>query len=515
MKKWIRIKPWDSGELYMKKTNALGRGLGALIGRKNLEDPSDSAEKQAMSKEFYGSLLKKYVQGGRKDKTLEGLMSDVRVHLNVSEEEHQHLISTLEKREKTAPVGQSEDVWKDLQKEMQDELSDMFNEFRESEGMTDKKIKDHDRSSKEPIALPERSINVVKGPGEGTIEAPPAKEAELAPQEETSEEEEKDLFDYGAGNGEDEVESIPLEGEVADLDEIPEAESLEEEEEVPEMDVIPMPPKIPEPKGKGMDIVYDEEIPLEEMEGEDEILEKAEDDDESVDSSNLRRGVGSDHDESVDSSYPRESIRSEGIHSDSDPEEEPEPVQKPKEKKGTLGDLRIMMDEDRIEEALALSEKLMEEDEYSYEVLNERGVLLYHTGDINGSIKCYERALELNPESLEAVVNYATLLAGKGEIDKSLRLLSDAVEKNPYSEEAWNNKAVVLAHIGRNREALECLDQSVRINERSVETWTNTAVILEKLEEYGPAYECYTRILDLNPDNETARKGQEYCRMHK
>ena len=458
----------------MKKKAALGRGLGALIGRNNLEDPNDAAEKKAMSKEFYGSLLKKYVQGGRKDKTLEGLMSDVRVHLDISEEEHQHLIQTLEKREKNSPTDKSEEVWNELQQEMKDELSQMFNEFRESEEKMGKK-KDHDISSKEPIALPERSINIVKGSGEGTIEAPPPREEEQAPPEEPAEDWEKDLFDYDNSKGKNEVgsEPIPLGGKAEDLDQVPEAESLEEaepleEEEVPEMDAIPMPPPMPEPVKKGMDIVYDEEIPLEEMEEVEETTEDI-----------------------------------------------PEPAPEPSEKIGTLGDLRIMMDEDRIEEALALSEKLMEEDEYSYEVLNERGVLLYHTGDINGSIKCYERALKLNPESLEAVVNYATLLAGKGEIDRSLSLLSKAVEKNPYSEEAWNNKAVVLAHIGRNREALECLDQSVRINDRSVETWFNTAVILEKLEEYGPAYECYTRILDLDPDHETARKGQEYCRMHK
>ncbi len=481
----------------MKKTKALGRGLGALIGRKNLEDPDDSAEKQAMSKEFYGSLLKKYVQGGRKDKTLEGLMSDVRVHLNITEEEHQHLIQTLEKREKSAPTEQSDEVWSELQQEMKDELSQMFNEFRESEGKMEKK-KDHDISSKEPIALPERSINVIKGPGEGTIEAPPPKETEQDPPEEQAEDWEKDLFDYGDKEGKDEKEPepIPLGGKAEDPDDLPEAEVLEEaesleeddgesedpsdpeKEEVPEMDAIPMPPPMPEPVKKGMDIVYDEEIPLEEMEELEETLEDVKEEEKTL-------------------------------------EDIPEPEQKPREKKGTLGDLRIMMDEDRIEEALTLSEKLMEEDEYSYEVLNERGVLLYHTGDINGSIKCYERALKLNPESLEAVVNYATLLAGKGEIDRSLSLLSDAVEKNPYSEEAWNNKAVVLAHIGRNREALECLDQSVRINDKSVETWFNTAVILEKMEEYGPAYECYTRILDLEPDHETARKGQEYCRMHK
>ncbi|MCK5773196.1 MAG: hypothetical protein KAH57_05360, partial [Thermoplasmata archaeon] len=221
----------------MKKTKALGRGLGALIGRKNLEDPDDSAQKQAMSKEFYGSLLKKYVQGGRKDKTLEGLMSDVRVHLNISEEEHQHLIQTLEKREKSAPVERSDEVWNELQQEMKGELSQLFNEFRESEEKMEKK-KDHDISSKEPIALPERSINVVKGSGEGTIEAPPPKDMEQTPPEEQAEDWEKDLFDYDNIEEKDEARSEPIQlgGEAEDLDNVPEAEVLEEVGSVDEDD---------------------------------------------------------------------------------------------------------------------------------------------------------------------------------------------------------------------------------------------------------------------------------------
>ena len=40
------------------------------------------------------------------------------------------------------------------------------------------------------------------------------------------------------------------------------------------MDAIPMPPPMPEPVKKGMDIVYDEEIPLEEMEELEETPEE-------------------------------------------------------------------------------------------------------------------------------------------------------------------------------------------------------------------------------------------------
>lgn len=178
----------------------------------------------------------------------------------------------------------------------------------------------------------------------------------------------------------------------------------------------------------------------------------------------------------------------------------------------SLLSLKMLMEEEQLEAAAAMADRLLEKDPDDISVLNEAGVILYKLGKIDEALDLYSDILEKDPGSVETLINYATLLSMKGNLDDSLECLDRAVKRDPYSEDAWNNKAVVLTRAGRLREALECLDEALRINEKIPSTWMNAGIILEKMGEIGPAMECYQNLLEMEPNNELAIEGIQYCR---
>jgi tetratricopeptide (TPR) repeat protein len=177
----------------------------------------------------------------------------------------------------------------------------------------------------------------------------------------------------------------------------------------------------------------------------------------------------------------------------------------------SLMSIKILMDEGKLIKAHDMAQRILTETPENVAVLNECGVILYHLNNLQGAYDCYRKAFELEEPSAETMTNYALILSEMGELDASISILNKSIEKDPYSEDGWNNKAVVLYKAGRLRESLECLDEALRINEKSIETWINTGIILEKMGEYGPAKECYQNILGIDPDNQIAREGIEYC----
>ncbi|MGA1866093.1 MAG: tetratricopeptide repeat protein [Thermoplasmatota archaeon] len=85
---------------------ALGRGLAALIkGGEDRVKPGKQLEEEqrASNMEFYRSLVKQYVQTEERDILTEQLLDNIRGHLNISENEHHHLIETLRKSEHQIP----------------------------------------------------------------------------------------------------------------------------------------------------------------------------------------------------------------------------------------------------------------------------------------------------------------------------------------------------------------------------------------------------------------------------
>jgi len=382
-----------------RNNKALGKGINALFR----QEPKDEPRKEVDSErnfEFYGSLMKKYVQSGSRDPAIAQMLDEIRDHLCISPEEHSHLLSTLQRREEARQDRQSKENWSKEQMNLKGELGQMFTEFKGSSECTPMKVLKDEDLDLEPIeatgaiALMDRNPNVITVESTVVISAGPSGEV--------------------------------LETAEGELDDLPE---LEDENEDADKQRYP---------GEG---------------------------------------------NQVGKTSPKE----------------------------TILDLMALMEQDMLYEALDMANRLLEVDPYSVQLLNEKGVVLYHLGKTGEALECYERGLALEPESPEININMALTLSNVGQIDRSLDLMDRAIRKDPYNEEAWNNKAVILTRIGRLRDALNCLDESLRLNGESASAWQNSGIILERLGEYGPALQCYQKVLTIEPESDLAAKGRDYC----
>jgi len=539
-------------------SNALGRGLKALIkDRKESGSGQDNKElekeRHARNMEFYGSLMKKYVASGADDELIEQMFEDIRKHMGISSKEHETLLSTLRKRE--VPKPQSPKEQEIAQFEIKEELSKIYlelqkgkkrrkNHFKQLEEDLRKGSKDaiplsngtHEEKPSVKKVIKRRLVARNLDERAGIITAPKgAKKAKL----EWLDEEEQPIMMPAPKEGlEDEEEPIKMP---------PPKKGLEEESGPPlEMppSVVPTGPppgfemrdveerdhvKIPSTEaaaGKTEGIEYmaptgkdegAESISAMEEKGEprevtEDMLTKGPEEEELEEMEEL----GEEEEEGRPGGVP-ETETGKGPVPDEEGETMERAPAKPEEpEKVKLDDsllsLKMLIEEEQFDEALRMAERLLENEPDNVSVLNEKGVVLYHLGRTRDALEVYRSILDIEPDSVETLINYATILSLEGELDNSLEYLDKAVKKDPYSEDAWNNKAVVLTRAGRLREALECLDEALRINEKTPSTWMNAGIILEKMGEIGPAMECYRNLLELEPDNQVAIQGIEYCR---
>src|SRR6185437_5252869 len=72
------------------------------------------------------------------------------------------------------------------------------------------------------------------------------------------------------------------------------------------------------------------------------------------------------------------------------------------------------------------------------------GVALYHQGDLDGAIACYEKAIKLYPSYDGAYFNLGLALFGKGDLSGVIASYKKGIEFNPKHAPAHNNLGSAL-----------------------------------------------------------------------
>ncbi len=539
----VQDLPWRAPMASNNSNNALGKGLRALIREKEgspEKTKSDlESERHARNMEFYGSLVKKYVSSRMEDDLLEEMLEDVRSHMGISLKEHRNLMNTLKRRENIKHLKGEEQ--ERARNEIKEELAKIYQQIHGKEasrsdrnrflkiereledgekkrtiqlsngtqkkkpkvakvirrrlmarnlddraGILENGRKDRRRGRLEWLEEDDEKAIKMTAPKKGLEDSEKPIKA-TAPHEGLDEEKETIIAPSPKDGMEESKEILMMRAPARDLEDGDKAiEAPPPKDEAASSKALEMPPStVPAGPGPGFEIVKEgiQEEKSMDLTPEPEITPD---------------------DETEEKEEMEEELEEE--------EEVEEPQEEREEYEDSLLSLKMLMDEENIDEASSMADRLLERNPEDVSVLNEKGVILYNQGRIDEAIWLYQKILEMDPESVETLINYATLLSIRGEIDNSLECLDRAVKKDPYSEDAWNNKAVVFTRAGRLREALECLDEALRINEKTASTWMNAGIILEKMGEIEPAMECYKNLLDLEPDNEVAAKGIQYCR---
>ncbi len=110
----------------------------------------------------------------------------------------------------------------------------------------------------------------------------------------------------------------------------------------------------------------------------------------------------------------------------------------------------------RYDEAVALFDQLLAENDQLSDAWNNRGVALFALGRLEEALESYDRCLSLDPENLDAMRNKAFSLRSSRRLQEALALYDRVLEKggDGYDLEA---AAAVLTGLGRLEEALNCL----------------------------------------------------------
>ncbi|MEW6665795.1 MAG: tetratricopeptide repeat protein [Thermodesulfobacteriota bacterium] len=160
------------------------------------------------------------------------------------------------------------------------------------------------------------------------------------------------------------------------------------------------------------------------------------------------------------------------------------------------------------------------------------GYLYAETGDIPKAILNYRKALELDKEDPNLHYNLSTLYEREGDENRAFSHLEEALRLRPGDAEGRLRLAAYLVRKGKLLDAERHLAVVIAAAPGSMEALLLLSQIAEKSKDPAKLRDVYTRILSLDPDNETVlynlgvleyeagdyRKGvpllQKYSRIH-
>jgi len=153
----------------------------------------------------------------------------------------------------------------------------------------------------------------------------------------------------------------------------------------------------------------------------------------------------------------------------------------------------ILMQLDRVSQAVAEFEKVVGAEPAHAEAHNNLGVLLHSLGDTDRARGHYTRCLEANPNFIAARYNLGTLLQETGEIELAIGELRRVLNHDAAHEGAWTNLSNCLLSLGDPEAAIECAAQALTLapGHRSA-TWNLGLAHLTagRLMEGWPGYEA-------------------------
>ena len=401
-----------------KNNRALGRGIGALFKKEKKEESKIELEPEKGNFEFYGSLMKKYIQSGSKDPMIAQLLEEIREHLCISPEEHVRMMETLRKREEARQVWADKENWEKEHGGLQTELKDMFKSYTSN---SDKGVcKDDDSRNviegTGAIALMDRNPTILSEGSEGVISVPPHIEDDYLERAADG------SSSVGPTVGSEARGGVPIE-------ELPEMDDIIEEIERNDNDVENDRPEV-------------EDIPLKgPPESQPNVI-------------NAPKETIMDLRSLMESGDMKAALDMVNRLMDSDPYS-PTLLNE----KGVL-----LYNMGRIEESLECYRRALELEPDSPELNINYALVLSGRGEMVESILYLDRAIEKDPYNEEAWNNKAVILTHTGKLRDALNCLDESLRINERSSTAWHNTAVILERMGDYRTALECYTRVVGLD---------------------------------------------------
>jgi tetratricopeptide (TPR) repeat protein len=126
---------------------------------------------------------------------------------------------------------------------------------------------------------------------------------------------------------------------------------------------------------------------------------------------------------------------------------------------------------------------------------------LLTSGDLDGSLTCFDYALRLTPQLARAWTGRAATLLKMGRAPEAVACMNRALEEEPGFPGALVLKGDVLRKRGVRDEALACYEQALATNPAEHEAWLARAGVLYELRRMSEAKVACERFLTLAPED--------------
>jgi Tfp pilus assembly protein PilF/archaellum component FlaC len=139
--------------------------------------------------------------------------------------------------------------------------------------------------------------------------------------------------------------------------------------------------------------------------------------------------------------------------------------------------------------------------------LNNKGVALFHRGSVEASIEAFIRAVELKPDYSEAYNNLGLAYSKRGQSEEAVRYFQKALEIDPQLGEVYNNLGFLFHASAKYERAIEMFTRSLQTGADQSIAYTNIGNTFYKMKQHEKAIAAWKKALDIDPLNESARRG--------
>jgi tetratricopeptide (TPR) repeat protein len=165
--------------------------------------------------------------------------------------------------------------------------------------------------------------------------------------------------------------------------------------------------------------------------------------------------------------------------------------------------------QNRVQEAIAHSQRAVAIAPDYPEALNGLGVGLAREGHFADAIVEYRRALEIKPEYDDAETNWGVTLVQQNDVGGAIEHYERALAINPDNSNAQVNWGNALVRLNRRDEAIGHYEAALRIRPDNAEAHHNWGVALALEGKYAAAIEHFRSALVIDPNHVEAREYLE------
>ena len=140
---------------------------------------------------------------------------------------------------------------------------------------------------------------------------------------------------------------------------------------------------------------------------------------------------------------------------------------------------------------------------------NNAGVLCYHQGAYDGSVKHFRKAIELDAKLTEAYNNLGLSYTEMGRDEEASDAFTKALEIDPTLGQVYNNLGYLFHRRGDLEHAVEMYERAIQRSNDTSAAYTNLGNALYKLKRVDDSVKAWRRAVEIDPANHKAAAALE------